>query len=630
VFQDQEPIKLVHQRTTAIIVDKSSSVNSGEIELAITDLSDGKVKIRTDENFFDPGENENQFIFYCNEVVNYCNLEKGKSYEVTAWIDGNNALLRKVEIGDVIDIPLLSLAFLFLQPEYCFNTSGVFDDLCFPDRSVIEEVVIDVNRFVQQTFPLPTAGLKLAPNLGQVGNALISDGTPGADFGAEKGFSPPCLAPDIINPFYNKAFDNDIEITRQILIVGEGNPKRGVVLVPDNYFINYFPQFPNIQGLHINSGKTNTGEIVFSRLDADKSVPLHELGHTYKLPVSGTVSSNGREEYDLTSNCKADDRNLGPRTDGFNVYASDNPIVQVGEFISDHRSIMGSSKDETKFWVTAENWDRLLTTVPSTRLDPILLSITVRFDENTGDAIFSSAFDLLGEVDNLESGKYQIVLKDIGGNIIFTGKFDQAGFAFEGSGGEIRDPDFPTILVVPFSDDTSILEIRDMNGDILGSVDPTEKVVTEGVKEILRGCREIDALTTTNLLSFADAFTMGLKENSSEALQSLTQLREAVSTSEQFSCLSKTVFRTMERFLESLDRSRVRVEKRFGISNVLIGDLDNDGDVDRDDLNILLASRNQPASGPDDPKDLDGDGMITALDARKLTQLCTRPRCATE
>jgi len=60
------------------------------------------------------------------------------------------------------------------------------------------------------------------------------------------------------------------------------------------------------------------------------------------------------------------------------------------------------------------------------------------------------------------------------------------------------------------------------------------------------------------------------------------------------------------------------------------GDLDNDGDVDRDDLNIILAARNTPASGPDDPRDLDGDGMITALDARKLVTLCTRPRCACE
>ena len=60
------------------------------------------------------------------------------------------------------------------------------------------------------------------------------------------------------------------------------------------------------------------------------------------------------------------------------------------------------------------------------------------------------------------------------------------------------------------------------------------------------------------------------------------------------------------------------------------GDLDGDGDVDRDDMNIILAARNTPASGPDDPRDLDGDGMITGLDARKLVLLCTRPRCATQ
>jgi hypothetical protein len=62
--------------------------------------------------------------------------------------------------------------------------------------------------------------------------------------------------------------------------------------------------------------------------------------------------------------------------------------------------------------------------------------------------------------------------------------------------------------------------------------------------------------------------------------------------------------------------------------STLVGDLNNDGVVDLDDLNLLLAARNTPASGPNDPRDLDHDGRITALDARKLMLLCTKPRCA--
>ena len=59
------------------------------------------------------------------------------------------------------------------------------------------------------------------------------------------------------------------------------------------------------------------------------------------------------------------------------------------------------------------------------------------------------------------------------------------------------------------------------------------------------------------------------------------------------------------------------------------GDLDNDGDIDQNDLNILLSYRNQPASACPEC-DIDGDGIITVLDARKLVLMCTRPRCATE
>ena len=57
------------------------------------------------------------------------------------------------------------------------------------------------------------------------------------------------------------------------------------------------------------------------------------------------------------------------------------------------------------------------------------------------------------------------------------------------------------------------------------------------------------------------------------------------------------------------------------------GDLNNDGAVDRDDLNILLLGLNTVASASNDPRDLDHDGRITVLDVRKLVASCTRALC---
>ena len=59
-----------------------------------------------------------------------------------------------------------------------------------------------------------------------------------------------------------------------------------------------------------------------------------------------------------------------------------------------------------------------------------------------------------------------------------------------------------------------------------------------------------------------------------------------------------------------------------------LGDLDVDGDVDRDDVTLLRVALKTPASGPDDPRDLDGDGKITSRDMQQLKSLCTRPKCA--
>ncbi len=56
-------------------------------------------------------------------------------------------------------------------------------------------------------------------------------------------------------------------------------------------------------------------------------------------------------------------------------------------------------------------------------------------------------------------------------------------------------------------------------------------------------------------------------------------------------------------------------------------DVDGDGNVDRDDVALVTAARNRPAGGPDDPRDADGDGVITVLDARRCILECTLPRC---
>ncbi len=58
----------------------------------------------------------------------------------------------------------------------------------------------------------------------------------------------------------------------------------------------------------------------------------------------------------------------------------------------------------------------------------------------------------------------------------------------------------------------------------------------------------------------------------------------------------------------------------------LLCDLDGSADVDLYDIGILLGYRNQQADACLEC-DIDGDGMITVLDARRCVLECTRPRC---
>ena len=68
----------------------------------------------------------------------------------------------------------------------------------------------------------------------------------------------------------------------------------------------------------------------------------------------------------------------------------------------------------------------------------------------------------------------------------------------------------------------------------------------------------------------------------------------------------------------------------YRCSTVIPGDINCDGVVDRDDLNIVRTSRGTQACAPDDPRDLNGDGRISFRDVLALGLLCTQPRCAIE
>jgi hypothetical protein len=72
------------------------------------------------------------------------------------------------------------------------------------------------------------------------------------------------------------------------------------------------------------------------------------------------------------------------------------------------------------------------------------------------------------------------------------------------------------------------------------------------------------------------------------------------------------------------------VDVAISVPRAARGDLDGDGDVDQDDLNILLEGLNGPATKPVDARDLNKDGKIDALDSRLLVNACSRSRCATK
>ncbi len=76
-----------------------------------------------------------------------------------------------------------------------------------------------------------------------------------------------------------------------------------------------------------------------------------------------------------------------------------------------------------------------------------------------------------------------------------------------------------------------------------------------------------------------------------------------------------------------VDGGRVATEHDV-ISVVSVCDVDESGQVDIADIQAIFSAIRQPATGPDDPRDYDGDGVISVVDARACVLQCANPQCA--
>jgi len=185
------------------------------------------------------------------------------------------------------------------------------------------------------------------------------------------------------------------------------------------------------------------------------------------------------------------------------------------------------------------------------------------------------------------------------------------------------------------------LTVTDKDGAIISdtlnlSVTPTTELPTVAINDVT--IKEKDGITSAR-------FTVTLSQASNQAITVNFNTSDGtakagidyLSRQGQISFAAGETSKTLEITLKTRKR----------------GDIDGDGDIDRDDLNLIVAGRNTSARSPQpnqktfflnlgditgatlldnqgtgillsdglDPRDLDGDGLITVLDARILAVL---------
>ncbi len=176
------------------------------------------------------------------------------------------------------------------------------------------------------------------------------------------------------------------------------------------------------------------------------------------------------------------------------------------------------------------------------------------------------------------------------------------------------------------------------NGFVINGIEPNENsgwavsnagdVNGDGFDDIIIGARQAGYVVFGSNTSFAASFELyALNGTNGFTISGINHSRSAVSRAGDINGdgVDDVIIGDPSGGITYAGTSYVVFGKLS--TNIVPGDLDGDGDVDRDDVSIINAHRNQPANVCPEC-DIDGDGTITIFDARKLMTMCTYPRCA--
>jgi uncharacterized protein (TIGR03437 family) len=114
-------------------------------------------------------------------------------------------------------------------------------------------------------------------------------------------------------------------------------------------------------------------------------------------------------------------------------------------------------------------------------------------------------------------------------------------------------------------------------------------------------------------------------------------------SSAEITMLPSTIFSSEDKTVASVDqvgtvtassagKTTIRVQNgtlsislNVSVPTTVRGDLNGDGQVDQDDLNLLIAAVGATVTGPFDARDLNGDGVIDSKDVQALEGACSSP-----